>query len=244
VESKAVLVISHYLCQKTEGAQNEEPAETLPQSARVPTKQGARNLVGSGAHASGFVPWFWPLSLSKTLTSARIDALRRNLTFAEVVQRTQVQRPAPTWSTSKLREYSRMADGPFTLVVPPYAGHSSTIADFRTGQSLIETVLAHGIGRLCAIDWKSANRVTKSYDIDKLSRRTQCVHRRPWRSSQPRGIVPGGMARGNVYGTFPSKSTYACSGRLSHRYGCGRNPIYTENSIQPSELMESPINRR
>lgn len=187
-----------------------------PQSARVPIKQGARNLVGSGAHASGFdVPWFWPLSLSKKLTSARIDALRRNLTFAEVVQRTQVQRPAPTWSTSnrvrlelhtlQLREFSRMADGPFTLLVPPYAGHSSTIADFQTEQSLIETLLAHGIGRLCAIDWKSANRVTKSYDIDNyLAELNVCIDDLGDRVNLV-GLCQGGWLAAMYTARFPAK---------------------------------------
>lgn len=98
-----------------------------------------------------------------------------------------------------------MADGPFTLLVPPYAGHSSTIADFRTGQSLIETLLAHGIGRLCAIDWKSANRVTKSYDIDNyLAELNVCIDDLGDRVNLV-GLCQGGWLAAMYTARFPAR---------------------------------------
>lgn len=132
------------------------------------------------------VPHFWPISLPLQLTNSRIDRLRRNLAFAETVHRTQVARPAPTWSTSnqvridlhtlQLRDFSPTARGPFTLIVPPYAGHSSTIADFQKGQSLVEALLAHGANRVAATDWKAASTTTKTYDIDNyLAELNVCV---------------------------------------------------------------------
>lgn len=44
------------------------------------------------------VPWFWPPSLARGSTLARLDALKKNLAFAKAVHLMQV--PAPTWSTS------------------------------------------------------------------------------------------------------------------------------------------------
>lgn len=46
------------------------------------------------------VPWFWPLSLARGSTLARLDALKKNLAFAKAVHLMQVRGPAPTWSTS------------------------------------------------------------------------------------------------------------------------------------------------
>jgi polyhydroxyalkanoate depolymerase len=53
------------------------------------------------------------------------------------------------------------------LIDPPYAGHSSTIADYRKGQSLVETLLNTGLSHLLAMDWKGATPEMADFDIDK-----------------------------------------------------------------------------
>jgi hypothetical protein len=50
--------------------------------------------------------------------------------------------------------------------VAPYAGHTSVIADYRKGQSLIETLLANGIDHVALTDWHSATDDMKDFDID------------------------------------------------------------------------------
>lgn len=161
------------------------------------------------------LPHFWPLSLPVRLTQLRVDRLRRNLAFAGTVQRTQVARPAPTWSTTnqirielhtlQLRDFSRTAQGPFTLIVPPHAGHSSTIADFQKGQSLVETLLSHEIERLAAIDWKPAKGTTKSYDIDNyLAELNVCVEDLDGRANLI-GLCQGGWLSAIYAARFPHK---------------------------------------
>jgi poly(3-hydroxyalkanoate) synthetase len=67
-----------------------------------------------------------------------------------------------------LRDFSKAysPDEIPTLVLPPYAGHTSVIADFNKGQSLIEVLLNNGVRRVLAIDWRSAELWMKDYDID------------------------------------------------------------------------------
>jgi poly(3-hydroxybutyrate) depolymerase len=62
------------------------------------------------------------------------------------------------------------------LVVAPYAGHSSTIADLHKGQSLVQTLLAQGLPHVLVTDWKSATAETKDYEVDQyLAELNVCV---------------------------------------------------------------------
>lgn len=64
-----------------------------------------------------------------------------------------------------LRDYGRPGEIP-TLVNAPFAGQSAMIADYRKGQSLVETLLAGGVGHVALTDWKSATEDMKDFDID------------------------------------------------------------------------------
>ncbi|MEO6354211.1 MAG: alpha/beta fold hydrolase [Burkholderiaceae bacterium] len=88
--------------------------------------------------------------------------------------------PEPDWTTSnrilldldtmRLRDFSALG-GKHTqtpvLIDAPYAGHSSTIADYAIGQSLVETLQANGLEQVLVTDWKSATDAMKNFDIDK-----------------------------------------------------------------------------
>ena len=87
--------------------------------------------------------------------------------------------PAPEWATPnridleldtmRLRDFSTQrshASATPVLIDPPYAGHSSSIADYAKGQSLVETLRAAGHDRIFVMDWKSATAEMKDYDID------------------------------------------------------------------------------
>jgi len=70
----------------------------------------------------------------------------------------------------RLRDFSLSgATGtePPVLIDAPYVGHSSTIADYNKGQSLVETMQAAGLGRVLVTDWKAATQAMKNFDIDK-----------------------------------------------------------------------------
>jgi len=64
-----------------------------------------------------------------------------------------------------LRDYGKPSGIP-TLVDAPHAGHTAMIADYHNGQSLIETLLAHGINHVGMTDWKSATEDMKDLEID------------------------------------------------------------------------------
>ena len=64
-----------------------------------------------------------------------------------------------------LRDYGKPGGIP-TLVDAPHAGHTAMIADYHKGQSLVETLLANGIGHVALTDWKSATEDMKDFDID------------------------------------------------------------------------------
>ncbi len=101
-----------------------------------------------------------------------------NLRFAAAAGAIEAP-PPPEWATKnhvlldlrtmRLRDFSR---GPASagevpvLVDAPYAGHSSTIADYEKGQSLVETLLDCGLHRVLVTDWKSATEEMKYFDID------------------------------------------------------------------------------
>jgi poly(3-hydroxybutyrate) depolymerase len=127
------------------------------------------------------VPWFWPMTLAMEMEEGGLDLFRENMkAVAEVAEVTAP--PPPHWATAnrilldtdtmRLRDFSR-ATGPASgdavpvLVDPPYAGHSSTIADYLQGQSLIETLLDAGLPRILAMDWKAATPEMRDFDIDK-----------------------------------------------------------------------------
>ena len=122
------------------------------------------------------VPLFWPLGLALGVGEATLDETDRGLKLIEEFEKTQIERPAPQWATANrvaldlstftLRDFSRGESGTPVFVLPPYAGHTSTIADFHEGQSLVATLLAHGSMRVFAADWKSATPNMRYLDID------------------------------------------------------------------------------
>lgn len=53
-----------------------------------------------------------------------------------------------------------------TLILPPFAGHYSTIADFSEEQSLVRHLMSYGVENLYCLDYHSATGHMKDYDID------------------------------------------------------------------------------
>jgi poly(3-hydroxybutyrate) depolymerase len=124
------------------------------------------------------VPWFWPFAAGIEMGEEGLALFDENLKFLAEAEEIEAE-PPPEWATPnrvlldldtmRLRDFSSgtpdAAIAP-VLVDAPYAGHSSTIADYAKGQSLIETLRA-GLDRVLATDWKSATEAMKNYDIDK-----------------------------------------------------------------------------
>jgi poly(3-hydroxybutyrate) depolymerase len=125
------------------------------------------------------IPFLWPLAAGIELEEEGLRIVQDNLKFLSKAEQILAP-PLPGWAspntvlldldTMRLRDFSRA--GPATQQVPvivdaPYAGHSATIADYAKGQSLVETLLSGGLGRVLVTDWKPATEEMKYFDIDK-----------------------------------------------------------------------------
>lgn len=87
------------------------------------------------------------------------------------------RRQTPGWSTvnevrleypfARLRDFSDGADrGTPVLLLPPQAGHASTIVDYADGQSQVQTLRAAGLRRVFVAEWLSATEATRRTGID------------------------------------------------------------------------------
>lgn len=128
------------------------------------------------------VPWFWPMAAAMEMQEKGLDLFKHNMDALDAAAEIEVP-PQPVWATPnvvlaetdtmRLRDFSRPnaaggnAESVPVLVDPPYAGHSSTIADYQPGQSLIETLLDAGLPRVLAMEWISATPTMRDFDIDK-----------------------------------------------------------------------------
>jgi len=121
------------------------------------------------------VPLFWPMALAAEAFKQSQQLVDKNLRFLEEEARLHaLHHPRmATRNTERiklrtltLREYGRADGGIPTLVVAPYAGHTSVIADYYPGQSLVETLLSNGVAHVLLTDWHSATEDMKDLEID------------------------------------------------------------------------------
>jgi hypothetical protein len=121
------------------------------------------------------VPFFWPF-LGVEVAESELKLVARNVKFlaeAEKIdhglhpQFATENRVVLDLRTMKLRDFSLPGAGGIpTLVDAPYAGHTSTAADFGKDQSLVATLRANGCGRILLTDWKPATIDMKYLDVD------------------------------------------------------------------------------
>lgn len=131
----------------------------------------------AAAVSPGCVPLFWPMMLATQVFRQGQEVVDKHLRFLEEEAKLHaVHHPRMATAnherlklrTLTLREYGKPAAAAAvpTLVVAPYAGHSSVIADYYHGQSLVETLMAHGLSHVCLTDWHSASEDMKDLEID------------------------------------------------------------------------------
>ncbi|SLN31211.1 acyl-CoA synthetase [Roseovarius litorisediminis] len=124
------------------------------------------------------VPWFWPMAAAIEMQEEGLRLFQDNMRYIAETMKIEAPEP-PEWATTnrvildldtmRLRDFSpdMASDEVPTLIDAPYAGHSSTIADFAKGQSLVETLLAGGLVRVLCTDWKAATEAMRDFDIDR-----------------------------------------------------------------------------
>ncbi len=133
-----------------------------------------KSSVKSSEFSLTSVPAFWPMAMAASLMEEGTELFAKNLEFVdEEIKIHDELRPVLATPntvrldlrTMKLRDYGN-AGGMPTLVDAPHAGHTAVIADYHKGQSLIETLLANGIGHVALTDWKPATEDMKDLEID------------------------------------------------------------------------------
>ena len=159
------------------------------------------------------VPAFWPMAMAASLAEQGAELYARNLKFVDeeikIHDELRPQMATPNTvrldlRTMKLREYGRPGGIP-TLVDAPYAGHTAMIADYHKGQSLIETLLANGIGQVALTDWKPATDDMKDLEIDNyLAEVVVAIDDLGGRVNLV-GLCQGGWVSAMVASRFPDK---------------------------------------
>lgn len=122
------------------------------------------------------VPLFWPWAAAAAMGEQALQLMQRNADF--LTEAATLDHPAAsTWATAntvrldlktmRLRDFGQSAAAATPVLVDaPYAGHSSTIADYAPGQSLVQTLRDNGLPWVLATDWKSATPQMRYFDID------------------------------------------------------------------------------
>jgi polyhydroxyalkanoate depolymerase len=159
------------------------------------------------------VPAFWPMAMAASLVESGAELYAKNLRFAEEEIKIHDElRPVLATPntvrldlrTMKLRDYGK-AGGIPTLVDAPHAGHTAMIADYHKGQSLIETLLANGIGHVALTDWKAAAEDMKDLEIDNyLAEMVVAIDDLGGRVNLV-GLCQGGWVAAMVAARFPAK---------------------------------------
>lgn len=160
------------------------------------------------------VPALWPLAMAAGLAAKGAELYAKNLKFVEEEIRIRADlRPklaTPNQArldlrTMVLRDYGGADGGIPTLVEAPYAGHTAVIADYHKGQSLVETLLANGIGHVALTDWKSATDDMKDLEIDNyLAELVVAIDDLGGRVNLV-GLCQGGWTAAMIAARFPDK---------------------------------------
>ncbi len=169
------------------------------------------------------IPLFWPLVAAYAMEEAELGLFKKNLKFIAEVEKVEhglkprfatSNRVALDLHTLRLREFGEAVPGEIpTLVDAPYAGHRAMIADYHRGQSLVETLMASGHGRVLVTDWKSATQEMKDYDIDNyLAELNVCIDDLGARVNLV-GLCQGGWMSAMYAARYPDKvSTLVLAG--------------------------------
>ena len=192
------------------------------------------------------VPLLWPMVLAKVAP----EVLERNLKFADEEIKIHAE-AIPEVATANvvrldlrtmvLRDYGRRSGNP-TLVDAPYAGHSAVIADYAKGQSLVETLLANGIGHVALTHWKSATDDMKDFNIDNyLAELIVAIDDLGGRVNLV-GLCQGGWMSAMVAARFPEKVNTLVLAGSPIDTDAGDGPIKRMAHATPMSFYEDLVN--
>jgi poly(3-hydroxyalkanoate) synthetase len=180
--------------------------------------------------ASLSVPALWPAAMAAGLVQRGAELYARNLGFINEELKLHGELDL---RTMRLRDYGEPGGIP-TLVHAPFAGHTAMIADYQKGQSLIETLLANGIGHVALTDWKSATPDMKDLEIDNyLAELVVAIDDLGGRVNLV-GLCQGGWMAAMIAARFPDKINSLVLAGSPIDTAAGNGPL--RNMIQSSPL--------
>ncbi|HKU07815.1 MAG TPA: alpha/beta fold hydrolase [Bradyrhizobium sp.] len=116
-------------------------------------------------------PMLWPFSAMKFATDAMFWWLEQG-----DKRDTADEKPELPWTTPnrvalelvtmRLRDFSKRSGGQPVLICGPYALHSTLVADFAPGHSIVERLQQNGLDRIYLTDWRSASPDMRYLAID------------------------------------------------------------------------------
>jgi poly(3-hydroxyalkanoate) synthetase len=197
------------------------------------------------------LPLLWPIAAAARIGEAGLELYARNLRFLdEEIKIHHPHRPELATAnrirldlrTMALRDYSRVgATGLPTIVDAPYAGHTAAIADYRRGQSLIETLLANGLDRVFLTDWKGATDDMKDLEIDEyLAELNVCVDELGGRVNLV-GLCQGGWMSTMYAARFPHKVAKLVLAGAPIDFDAGDGPIKRMAHAYPTAFYEELV---
>jgi poly(3-hydroxyalkanoate) synthetase len=195
------------------------------------------------------VPAFWPMAMAAAMMEEGTELYAKNVKFAEeeikIHDELRPKLATPNQiridlRTMVLRDYGKPGGLP-TLVDAPHAGHTAMIADYHKGQSLVETLLANGIGHVALTDWKSATEDMKDLEIDNyldeviiaiddLGGRVNLV-----------GLCQGGWVAAMVAARFPNKVNSLVLAGAPIDTDAGNGPIKRMVHESPASFYEELV---
>lgn len=142
--------------------------------------------------------------------------------------------------TMVLREYGKPGGLP-TLVDAPHAGHTAMIADYRDGQSLVQTLLANGVNHVALTDWKSATYDMKDLEIDNyLAEIIVAIDDLGGRVNLV-GLCQGGWVSAMIAARFPDKVNSLVLAGAPIDTDAGNGPITRMVHESPSSFFEELV---
>lgn len=197
------------------------------------------------------VPFFWPMVAAARVTEKGLEFYADSLNFlAEEIKihhdlRPQLATPNHVMldlRTMVFRDYSTQdAKSRPTVVDAPYAGHSAMIADYHKGQSLVETLMANGVGRVFLTDWKSATEDMKDLEIDQyLAELNVCIDdlRVPVNLV---GLCQGGWMSAMYAARFPDKIASLVLAGAPIDTDAGNGPVKRMAHTFPTSFYEELV---
>jgi polyhydroxyalkanoate depolymerase len=162
--------------------------------------------------------FFWPVQLAASMAEQGLELVARNVEFLGEEARLHggLKPRLATAHTTRLAlrtldlcDYgapdAKAGAGLPTLVDAPYAGHTSMIADYHEGQSLMQTLRASGVERLFLTDWHGATPDMKDLEVDQyLAELLACVDDLGGRVNLV-GLCQGGWMAAMLAARFPDK---------------------------------------